>query len=54
MNLEQVTLKQQMAPQYEAPQVTPYGDLLTLTQGSGGDEPDGCSSGYYDSGPDDE
>lgn len=43
-----------MDMQYEAPVVTTYGDVLTLTQGSGGDESDGCSSGKYESGPEEE
>ena len=33
---------------YDAPHILVFGDVMTLARGSGSDESDGCSSGYYD------
>ncbi len=33
---------------YYAPHILVFGDVMTLARGSGSDESDGCSSGYYD------
>jgi len=33
---------------YCAPHILVFGDVMTLARGSGSDESDGCSSGYYD------
>jgi len=33
---------------YHAPHMLVFGDVMTLARGSGSDESDGCSSGYYD------
>jgi hypothetical protein len=33
---------------YEVPALCVFGALVTLTQGSGSDEEDGCSAGKYD------
>ena len=33
---------------YDAPYILVFGDVMILARGSGSDESDGCSSGYYD------
>jgi hypothetical protein len=39
---------------YEAPALIVYGSVATVTQGSGGNDSDDCSSGYWENTPDDE
>lgn len=51
MSMEQVkedTGEKPVKEPYHAPYILVFGDVMTLARGSGSDESDGCSSGYYD------
>ena len=51
MSMEQTkedTVEKPVKETYDAPHILVFGDVMTLARGSGSDESDGCSSGYYD------
>ncbi len=52
MNLEQALQPQKEA--YEAPTLIVYGEVATVTKGSGGNDADDCSGGYWENDPDEE
>jgi hypothetical protein len=52
VNLEQLAQLEKEA--YEAPELIVYGPVATVTKGSGGNDADDCSSGYWENDPDDE
>lgn len=42
------TVEKPIRETYYAPHILVFGDVMTLARGSGSEESDGCSSGYYD------
>jgi hypothetical protein len=52
--MDQKQLCQPEKETYEAPELIVYGSVAAVTKGSGGNDADDCSSGYWENDPDEE